>query len=127
MPAPHKSGCEKAVKLLSDDKVDVLAGVVSSSSALGVMEKAKEAKKIVMIGGAAVDQITGSNFNIYTFRAGRSLGQAGVSAMNAYDQMDILKLGKGEIKVAWLAPDYAGGRFGDCHCQGWGAHEMEDG
>ena len=105
-------GLQKAVKLLSEDKVDILCGVVSSGIALGVMEKAKEFKKVYMIGGAAVDQITGSNFNVYTFRAGRSLGQAGVSAMIAYDQMDILKLGKGEIKVAWLAPDYAGGRLG---------------
>jgi len=105
-------GVQKAVKLLSEDKVDIMAGVVSSGIALAVMEKAKEFKKVYMIGGAAVDQITGQNFNIYTFRAGRSLGQAGTSAMIAYDQMDILKLGKGDIKVAWLAPDYAGGRLG---------------
>jgi len=105
-------GVQKAIKLLSEDKVDILCGVVSSGIALAVMEKAKEFKKVYMIGGAAVDQITGSNFNVYTFRVGRSLGQAGVSARIAYDQMDILGLGKGEIKVAFLAPDYAGGRLG---------------
>jgi branched-chain amino acid transport system substrate-binding protein len=105
-------GVQKGVKLLSEDKVDVLAGVVSSAIALAVMERAKEAKKVYIIGCAAVDQITGSNFNVYTFRVGRSLGQAAASAELVYDKKDILGLGKGEIRVAYLAPDYAGGRFG---------------
>jgi len=105
-------GVQKAVKLFSEDKVDVLCGVVSSGIALAVMEKAKEFKKVYMIGGAAVDQITGSNFNIYTFRAGRSLGQCGISGNMGIEKKDILGIGKGPVKIAYLAPDYAGGRMG---------------
>jgi branched-chain amino acid transport system substrate-binding protein len=105
-------GVQKAIKLLSEDKVDIMCGVISSGIALGVMEKVKEFKKVYMIGGAAVDQITGSNFNIYTFRAGRSLGQAGVAGTIAYDQKDVLGIGNGPIKLAYLAPDFAGGRMG---------------
>jgi branched-chain amino acid transport system substrate-binding protein len=105
-------GLQKAVKLLAEDNVDILCGVVSSGIALGVMNKAKEFKKVYMIGGAAVDQITGSNFNKYTFRAGRSLGQCAVAGWVAYQKKDILAVGKGAVKIAYLAPDYAGGRFG---------------
>jgi branched-chain amino acid transport system substrate-binding protein len=105
-------GVQKAIKLLTVDKVDILCGAVSSGIAMAVMEKAKEFKKVYMIGAAAVDQITGSNFNVYTFRAGRTLGQAGIAGKLAFDQNDILKVGKGNLKMALLAPDYAGGRMG---------------
>lgn len=105
-------GVQKAVKLLSEDRVDILCGVVSSGIALGVMEKAKEFKKVYMIGGAAVDQITGKNFNVYTFRAGRSLGQCAVSGLIGMEQKNILGVGNGPVKMAYLAPDYAGGRMG---------------
>ena len=97
------TGVQKAVKLLSEDKVDIIAGAVSSGVALGVMEKAKDAKKIYMVGCAASNAITGANFNRYTFRTGRSIRQVTLAA-STYIASHVGK------KIAFFAADYAGGR-----------------
>ncbi len=98
-----EAGVQKAVKLLSEDKVDILSGGVSSGVALAVMEKAKEAKKVYIVSCASANQITGANFNRYTFRTGRSLRQ-NTLAGSAYIASHIGK------KIAYFGPDYAGGR-----------------
>jgi branched-chain amino acid transport system substrate-binding protein len=96
-------GVQKAVKLLTQAKVDILTGAISSAIALAVQVKAKQYKKPYIVSCASADQITGSNFNRYTFRIGRSLRQATLAGAKYL----VAKVGK---KVAILAPDYAGGR-----------------
>ncbi len=96
-------GVQKAIKLLTEDKVDILTGVISSGIALAVQNKAKEYKKPYIVSCASSDAITGKNFNRYTFRIGRSLRQATISG----SRYVVNKVGK---KIAILAPDYAGGR-----------------
>lgn len=97
------TGVQKAVKLLSEDKVDILTGPVSSGVALGIEDKIKDYKKPYVISCASSDQITGANLNKYTFRIGRSLRQATLAG----SKYIVSKVGK---KIAIFAPDYAGGR-----------------
>jgi len=96
-------GVQKAIKLLSEDKVNILTGAINSAVALAVQQKAKESKVPYIVSCASDDAITGSNFNKYTFRIGRSLRQATLAG----SQYIVQNVGK---KIALLAPDYAGGR-----------------
>lgn len=93
---------QKAVKLIEQDKVDLITGGVISGNALAVMEKVKTAKVPYIISSSAADAITGANFNEYTFRIGRAYRQvtlAGAASLN--------KLGK---TFYVLAPDNAAGK-----------------
>jgi branched-chain amino acid transport system substrate-binding protein len=101
--ASPQIGVQKAIKLLAEDKVDILSGAISSAVALAVMEKAKEYKKPYVISCAASNAITGANFNRYTFRIGRSLRQVSLAG----SKYIVSKVGK---KVAFFGADYAGGR-----------------
>lgn len=96
-------GVQKGIKLLAEDKVDLLTGTINSAIALALQDKAKEYKKPYIVSCASSDEITGSNFNPYTFRIGRSLRQATLAG----SKYIVEKVGK---KIAILAPDYAGGR-----------------
>jgi branched-chain amino acid transport system substrate-binding protein len=67
------------------------------------MEKVKDANKVYMIGCAPSNAITGTNFNRYTFRTGRSVSQVTLAGSTYIDS----HVGK---RVAFFAPDYAGER-----------------
>lgn len=93
---------QKAVKLIEQDKVDIITGGVISGNALAVMEKVNAAKIPYIVSSSAADAITGEKFNEYTFRIGRSYRQvtlAGSSFLNS--------IGK---KFYVLAPDNAAGK-----------------
>lgn len=95
-------GVQSATKLLEDEEVDILAGSCISSIALAVMSKAEEAKTPYVISCAASDDITGKNFNRYTFRTGRNLTMANKGMI----------MGGGDITgktFVIVSPDYAGG------------------
>jgi len=95
-------GVQAATKLLEDEEVDILAGSCISSIALAVMAKADEAKTPYVISCAASDDITGKNFNRYTFRIGRNLTMANKGMI----------MGGGDITgktFVIVSPDYAGG------------------
>lgn len=96
-------GVQKAVKLLAETKVDILTGAISSAVAMAIQAKMGEYKKPYIISAASADQITGENFNRYTFRIGRSLRQGSLSGAKYI----VDKIGK---NIAILAADYAGGR-----------------
>lgn len=95
---------ERAIKLLDVDKVDILAGLASSSDAAAVLELAEEFKKILVIEPAAADFLTGSAWNRYIFRTGRN------SAQDAKAMANVIINNKPGAKVATLAPDSAFGR-----------------
>lgn len=69
-----------ARELIERDGVEVLQCCASTTSALAVIEVAKENQKIVIIDPAAGPQITGSNFNEYVFRTGRNTLQDALTA-----------------------------------------------
>lgn len=95
---------QKALKLLDNDKVDILVGCASSTDALAILPLAQEYKKIMMVEPAVADTITGSQWNRYIFRTGRNSSQDAVAGAAA--------IAKQGVKIAVLAPDSAYGRDG---------------
>ncbi len=69
-----------ARELIEKDGVELLQCCASTSSALTVIEIAKENNIIAMIDPAAGPQITGSNFNRFVFRTGRNTLQDALTA-----------------------------------------------
>lgn len=90
---------ERAIKLLDQDKVDILVGPASSSDAAAILELAEEFEKIIVIDPAAADFLTGESWNKYVFRTGRS------SAQDAKAMANVIVTNKPGAKVATLAPD----------------------
>lgn len=95
---------QKAIKLLEDDKVDLLVGCASSTDALAVVPLAQEYKKIMVVEPAVADSITGAQWNRYIFRTARNSSQDAISGAAA--------IAKPGVKIAILAPDSAYGRDG---------------
>jgi branched-chain amino acid transport system substrate-binding protein len=69
-----------ARELIEKDGVEIIQCCASTSSALAVIEVAKENKIIAVIDPAAGPQITGANFNPYVFRTGRNTLQDALTA-----------------------------------------------
>ncbi len=95
---------EKATKLLSEDKVDILVGTTSSTAALAVLPVAEEYEKIMIVEPAVADAITGEAWNKYIFRTGRNSSQDAAAAAAAIE--------KPNSKVAIYAQDNAFGQGG---------------
>ena len=60
-----------ARELIEVDDVDILVGTVSSGSTATLQEIAKENDTVLVVAPAAANDITGANFNEYTFRTSR--------------------------------------------------------
>lgn len=95
---------QKAVKLLEEDKVDILAGCASSSDTLAIVPLAEEYQKVMVVEPAVADAITGANWNRYIFRSGRNSSQDAAAAAAA--------IGKKGAKLGIFAPDSAFGHGG---------------
>ncbi|MFD1037126.1 substrate-binding domain-containing protein [Virgibacillus byunsanensis] len=95
---------QKAIGLLEDDEVDFLVGSSSSGDTLAVTPLAEEYERIMVVEPAVADSITGSEYNDYIFRTGRSSSQDAVAAAAAI-------AGEG-VEIATLAPDYSFGHDG---------------
>ena len=61
-----------ARELVERDQVDLLVGTVSSGSTATLQEIAKESQVPLIVAPAAANDITGVNFNEYTFRVSRT-------------------------------------------------------
>ncbi len=61
-----------ARELIERDQVDLLVGTVSSGSTATLQEIAKESQVPLIVAPAAANDITGVNFNEYTFRVSRT-------------------------------------------------------
>ena len=61
-----------ARELIERDAVDLLVGTVSSGSTATLQEIAKESQVPLIVAPAAANDITGANFNEYTFRVSRT-------------------------------------------------------
>ncbi len=92
----------KARKLVEQDKVNVLLGLVSSANALAVRDLLDSSKLPTIITNAGADDITGAKRSPYIIRVSFSSWQAGAPAGNwAFQQ--------GWKNVMAFAPDYAAG------------------
>jgi branched-chain amino acid transport system substrate-binding protein len=92
----------KARKLVEQDRVDVLMGLVSSANALAVRDLLDGAKTPTIITNAGANDITGSKKSPYVIRVSFSSWQQGAPTGKwAVDQ--------GYKRVMAFAPDYAAG------------------
>lgn len=98
-----QSGVPAAQKLLQNDKVDVLVGVVSSAIALGVKNMVIEAKKLLIVANAGAGAITGDARTPYIWRT--SFTNAQVASVMGKHLAGIADIGP----VYVIAPDYAAG------------------
>lgn len=90
-------------KLLGEDQVDAVVGIVSSAVALGAQDLVNRSKKLLIIANAGANGITGEGTSNYIWRTSFTNSQVAF-AMGQY-------LGKsGEAKQVYtIAPDYAAG------------------
>jgi branched-chain amino acid transport system substrate-binding protein len=102
--AKPQEGLRKARKLVEQDKVDVLLGVISSAVGYALKEYVGREKKVWVTTGAAADGIfKKANNSPYAFRASLSVWQAN-------DPMGTWLGDKGFKRVFLTGPDYAMGR-----------------
>ncbi|MBM3134810.1 MAG: ABC transporter substrate-binding protein [Chloroflexi bacterium] len=93
-----------ARELIEVKKVDILVGTVSSGSTATLQGIAKENKKVLVVAPAASNDITGKDFNEYTFRTSRN---------NYQDFINLCQyLTTRYKKFVQIAPDYAFGYGG---------------
>lgn len=91
-----------ARELIDVNKVNILVGTVSSGATATLQGIALENKIPLIVAPAAANDITGKDFNIYTFRVSRN---------NYQDAMNVCTyLTKQYKKFVQIAPDYAFGR-----------------
>jgi branched-chain amino acid transport system substrate-binding protein len=102
--AKPQEGLRKARKLVEQDNVDILLGVISSAIGYGLKEYVNRAKKVWVTTGAAADGIfKKSNNSPYAFRSSLSVYQAN-------EPMGTWMAEKGFKRVFVTGPDYAMGR-----------------
>jgi branched-chain amino acid transport system substrate-binding protein len=96
------TGVPAVQKLLQSDQVDVLVGIVNSSTALGVKNMVVEAKKLLVVSNAGAGDITGGARTPYIWRT--SFTNAQVASV-----MGKALAGTVTGGVYTIAPDYAAG------------------
>jgi branched-chain amino acid transport system substrate-binding protein len=112
-----------ARELIDVQKVDILVGTTSSGATATLQGIALESKIPLIVAPAAANDITGVNFNEYTFRTSRT---------NYADAMnECLSLTKQYKTFVQIAPDYAFGRgsaaaFRDACTLGGGTFVTDD-
>ncbi|MCD5414212.1 MAG: substrate-binding domain-containing protein [Clostridiales bacterium] len=94
---------ERAIKLLDEDKVDIIVGPTSSGDAFAILDLAEEFNTVFILEPAAADFLTGSHWNRYIFRTGRN------SAQDAEAMASVITESTAGARVATLAPDSAFG------------------
>ncbi len=112
-----------ARELIDVEKVNILVGTVSSAATATLQGIALENKIPLIVAPAAANDITGVNFNEYTFRTSRNNYQDAIN--------ECLYLNKEYKTFVQIAPDYAFGRgsaasFRDACGLGGGAFVADD-
>lgn len=93
----------KARKLIEQDKVDIIMGIVSSANALALRDVIDQAQKPTIITNANANEITGSKRSKYIFRTALSAYQ-NASALATWAPANVGK------RMIAMAPDYAAGQ-----------------
>lgn len=91
-----------ARELIDVEKVNILVGTVSSGATATLQGIALESKIPLIVAPAAANDITGVNFNEYTFRVSRNNYQDAINECKALTQQ--------YTSFVQIAPDYAFGR-----------------
>jgi branched-chain amino acid transport system substrate-binding protein len=98
-----QTGVPAGQKLVTQDQVNAVVGVVNSATALGLRDFFDESKKLLVVANAGADAITGARKSDYIWRTSFSNGIVAATLGPA-----VAKEVKG--KVYLIAPDYAAGR-----------------
>lgn len=98
-----QTGVAAAQRLLQQDQCDVIVGVVSSATALGVRDMVHNAKKVLLLANAGAEELTEDASSPYIWRCSFSNGQP-PAAMGRY----LAENGPKDGLYA-IAPDYAAG------------------
>jgi branched-chain amino acid transport system substrate-binding protein len=93
----------KARKLIQQDKVDVMMGIVSSANALAIRDTIDQAKVPTIITNANANDITGAQHSEYIFRTALSAWQ-NAAALGHWAAENIGK------RIIAMAPDYTAGQ-----------------
>jgi len=101
--ATAQDALNKARKLIEQDKVDVIMGIVSSANALALRDLIDQAQKPTIITNANANEITGSKRSQYIFRTALSAYQ-NASALATWAPTNVGK------RLIAMAPDYAAGQ-----------------
>ena len=97
------TGVPAAQKLLQQDKVTTLVGIVNSAVALGVRDQVTDSKVPLIIANAGADAITGEQRSDYVWRTSFANGEV-AAALGEYVAGQVK-----DGKVFLAAPDYAAG------------------
>ncbi|MGP4026014.1 ABC transporter substrate-binding protein [Actinomadura sp. 3N407] len=101
--AGPQSGVPAAQKLVTQDQVTAVAGVVNSATALGLRDFFDESKRPLLVANAGADDITGARKSAYVWRTSFANGKVGAALGPAVaDEVD------GGVYL--MASDYAAGR-----------------
>jgi branched-chain amino acid transport system substrate-binding protein len=101
--ATSQDALSKARKLVEQDKVDVIMGIVSSANALAIRDLIDQAQKPTIITNANANAITGDQRSKYIFRTALSAFQNA----SALPKWAVANVGK---RMIAMAPDYAAGQ-----------------
>jgi len=112
-----------ANELIDVEKVNILVGTVSSGATAVLQQIAFQNKIPLIVAPAAANDITGANFNVFTFRTSRNNYQDAINECAA--------LTKQYTKFVQIAPDYAFGKgsaaaFRDACTLGGGTFVADD-
>ncbi|PRY50172.1 amino acid/amide ABC transporter substrate-binding protein (HAAT family) [Geodermatophilus tzadiensis] len=97
------TGVPAIQRLLQEEQVDVVVGIVNSATALGAAEQFTEAQKLLIVANAGAGAITGDASSPYVWRTSFTNAQV-ASAMGQH----LAEEGVGPVYV--MAPDYAAGQ-----------------
>lgn len=98
-----QTGVPAVQKVLQSDNVDIVVGIVNSSTALGVRNLLTESKKLLIVTNAGAEDVTGKARIPYIWRSSFTNGQV-AAAMGTH----LAQSGFAEGVYA-IAPDYAAG------------------
>ena len=96
------TGVPAVQKVLQQDRVDAVVGIVNSATALGSVDVVNGAKKLLIVANAGADQLTGSNK--YIWRTSFTNGQVGYAVGK-----HLATTPEGKKGVYAMGADYAAG------------------
>jgi branched-chain amino acid transport system substrate-binding protein len=97
------TGVPAIQRLLQEDQVDVVVGIVNSATALGAADQFTESQKVLVVANAGAGPITGAASSPYVWRTSFTNAQI-AAAMGQH----LAEEGVGPVYV--MAPDYAAGQ-----------------
>lgn len=97
------TGVPAIQRLLQEDQVDIVVGIVNSATALGAADQFTEAQKVLIVANAGAGPITGSAASPYVWRTSFTNAQI-AAAMGQH----LAEEGVGPVYV--MASDYAAGQ-----------------